>query len=238
LWLRYNLPETLHLREVNPIAPVVVPSRLVLARMHWRVIVLGLVVLATGTIGSYTFTYLVTYTQATLHMSARAGFIAETTGNVLSIFAMLLGGWLSDRRGRWPVNVWGNLSFLLMIYPAFLLVVETRSELVLIAAMSVLNVASSINAGSFYAGLAESLPKTIRGSGFGTVYSVSIAAFGGTTQLVITWLIHITGSAMAPAWYLTGAAAIGQIAYMLMRESAPVRLTAAPPGWSTADQPA
>ena len=238
LWLRSNLPETLHMPEVNTIAPVLEQSRLIQARTHWRVIVLGLVVLAAGTIGSYTFTYLVTYTQATLHMSARAGFIAETLGNVLSIFAMLLGGWLSDRRGRWPVNVWGNLAFLVMIYPAFLLVVQMHSAFVLIAAMSILNVASSINAGSFYAGLAESLPKTIRGSGFGTIYSVSIAAFGGTTQLVITWLIHVTGSAMAPAWYLTGATAIGQIAYMLMRESAPVRQGRTSNGFVAAEQPA
>jgi MFS family permease len=238
LWLRSNLPETLHMPEVNAIAPAIAQSRLKQARTHWRVIILGLVVLAAGTIGSYTFTYLVTYTQATLHMSARTGFIAETLGNVLSIFAMLLGGWLSDRRGRWPVNVWGNLSFLLMIYPAFLLVVQMHSALVLIAAMSILNVASSINAGSFYAGLAESLPKTIRGSGFGTIYSVSIAAFGGTTQLVITWLIHVTGSAMAPAWYLMGATAVGQIAYMLMRESAPVRQARTSAGLVAAEQPA
>jgi hypothetical protein len=47
--------------------------------------------------------------------------------------------------------------------------------------------------------LAESLPKTIRGSGFGTIYSVAIAAFGGTTQLIVTWLIHATGSAISPA---------------------------------------
>jgi MFS family permease len=137
---------------------------------------------------------------------------------------MLLGGWLSDRHGRWPVNVLGNLPFLVLIIPTFLLVVAVRSEVVLIVAMTVLYVAFSFNAGSFYAGLAESLPKTIRGSGFGTVYSFSIAAFGGTTQLVITWLIHITGSAMAPAWYLVGASLIGQVAYMLMPESSPVRL--------------
>jgi len=226
LWLRTNLPETLHTPEVNAIAPVVAQPRLAQARTHWRVIVLGLVVLATGTIGSYTFTYLVTYAQASLHLPARAGFIAEASGNLLSIPAMLLGGWLSDRHGRWPVNVLGNLPFLVLIIPTFLLVVAMRSEVVLIVAMTVLYVAFSFNAGSFYAGLAESLPKTIRGSGFGTVYSVSIAAFGGTTQLVITWLIHITGSAMAPAWYLVGASLIGQVAYMLMRESSPVRLRA------------
>jgi MFS transporter, MHS family, citrate/tricarballylate:H+ symporter len=226
LWLRTNLPETLHTPEVNAIAPMVAQPRLAQARTHWRVIVLGLVVLGAGTIGNYIFTYLVTYAQATLHMSARAGFIAETAGNVLSIPAMLLGGWLSDRHGRWPINVWGQLLFLIMIFPTFAWVTKTHSELALIVGMTVLYVIFNFNQGSFYANLAESLPKTIRGSGFGTVYSLSIAAFGGTTQLVVTWLIHITGSAMAPAWYLIGATAIGQIALLLMRESAPLRLRA------------
>jgi len=226
LWLRSNLPETLHLPEANPVAPVVAQSRLAQARTHWRVIILGLVFLAAGTIGSYTFTYLVTYAQATLHMAARAGFLAETIGNVLSIPAMLLGGWLSDRHGRWPINMWSNLAFLVMIVPTFLWIVDTRSTFALIVGMSALSIAANFSAGSFYAGLAESLPKTIRGSGFGTIYSVSIAAFGGTTQLVVTWLIHVTGSAMAPAWYLVCATAIGQVAVMLMRESAPVRLGA------------
>jgi len=224
LWLRSNLPETLHVPEEGAMAPVVTQSRLAQALTHWRVIVLGLVVLAAGTIGSYSFVYLVTYAQATLHMPERAGFLAETVGNLVSIPAMLLGGWLSDRHGRWPINVWANLAFLIMIYPVFVWVVDTRSTFALITGMTALSIAANCFAGSFYAGLAESLPKTIRGSGFGTVYSVSIAAFGGTTQLVITWLIHVTGSAMAPAWYLIGASGIGQVALMLMRESAPVRL--------------
>ena len=112
----------------------------------------------------------------------------------------------------------------MLIYPVFLWVVDTRSDFALVAGMSLLSVAANCFAGFFYAGLAESLPKTIRGSGFGTVYSVSIAAFGGTTQLVVTWMIHITGSAMAPAWYLIGAVAIGQFALLLMRESAPARI--------------
>ena len=234
LWLRNNLPETLHTAESGPLAPAV-QSRLAHARGSLRIIVLGLVVLAAGTIGSYIFTYVVTYAQDTLHLSAQAGFLASLFGNIVAIPTMLLGGWLSDRQGRWPVNVFGNLLFLLMIYPVFAWIVATRSELVLIVAITALSIAGNINAGSFYASLAESLPKAIRGSGFGTVYAVSIAAFGGTTQLVVTWLIHVTGSAMAPAWYLIGATAIGQVAFMLIRESAPARrskLTAAAPASS------
>ncbi len=224
LWLRTRLPETLHAAEERADSPSVAQSRLQQAQANWRVIGLGLVVLASGTIGTYIFSYLATYAQATLHLSARAGFLAETWGNLLGIPTVLLGGWLSDRFGRRPINIWGNLAFLLLIYPTFAWIVEARSEFALIVGMTVLNGVANFFQGCFYAGLAESLPKSIRGSGFGVVYSGSIAAFGGSTQLVVTWLIHITGSDLAVCWYLVGATALGQLALMMFPESAPLRL--------------
>jgi MFS family permease len=224
-WLRTNIPETLHSPEISAVGPVSNSSRLGLARAHKRVFVLGLIVLAAGTIGTYISAYVVTFAQATLHMSARAGYLAQTGGSVFAASAALLGGWLSDRYGRRPINVWGSRVLLLAIYPIFAWIVATRSEYTLIAGMCALGGASAFFYGSFFASLAESLPKSIRGSGFGIVYAVAITLFGGTTQLVITWLIHVTGSAMAPAWYWMGAAALAQIALMLMAESAPARTT-------------
>ena len=67
------------------------------------------------------------------------------------------------------------------------------------------------------------IPRSIRGSGFGIVYSIGVVVFGSTTQLVVTWLIHVTGNPVAPAWYLTGAGVLGQVAVTLVPESAPVR---------------
>jgi len=224
-WMRANLPETLHGADEHSVAPIADQSRWALARTHWRVMTCGLVVLASGTIGTYTCNYLVTYAQATLHMTAQAGFIATTTGNVIGIGTVLFGGWLSDRHGRWPINVWGNLAMLAAIYPIFAWIAATRSDFALITGGALLIALLSAIQGSFYASLAESLPKSIRGSGFGATYAIAIAIFGGTTQLVVTWLIHTTGSPLAPAWYWMGAAVFGQIALMLMRESAPVRVT-------------
>ncbi|MGH6877733.1 MAG: MFS transporter, partial [Rhizomicrobium sp.] len=232
LWLRSNLPETLHASEPVGAAPELHPSRLRLARAHWRVMLLGLVVLASQTIGWYIFIYIVTYAQATLHMTAHMGFVAATAGNVIGIPLTLAAGWMSDRYGRWPVNVWGTLLFLVLIYPVFVWIAGTRSDFALIAGMTILGGAAAIGSGAFLAALVESLPKAIRSSGFGTVYSVAIAAFGGTTQLVVTWLIHVTGSAMAPAWYLIGVTGLGLVALLLMRETAPVRLR--PPVMATA----
>jgi MFS family permease len=222
LWLRSTLPETLHESETT--APAQDRSRLNLARGSWRIMVLGLVVLACGTIGSYIFTYIVTYAQDTLHMSQMLGFVAATGGYVLGTVTVLLGGWLSDRYGRWPVNVYGNLLFLVLIYPTFYWLVATRSEFALVAGMTLLAGVANFTFGCVCATLAEGLPKPIRGTGFATVYSVAISAFGGTTQLVVTWLIHATGSAIAPAWYLLGATAVAQVAMMLIPESAPVRV--------------
>lgn len=224
LWLRRTLPETLHAPETETAVPVIEQTRLRTARSSLRVIVLGLVVLASLTIGAYIFLYIVTYAQNTLHMSAAAGFVAETAGNLLGIVAVLYGGRLSDRIGRRPVNVWGNLVFLLLILPTFYWIAATRSELVLIVALAIFNAIGNFYIGCVFAALAESLPKSIRGSGFGTVYSVAIAVFGGTTQPVVTWLIHVTGSALAPAWYLLAATAVGQVALMLIPESAPARI--------------
>ncbi|MGD0145061.1 MAG: MFS transporter, partial [Rhizomicrobium sp.] len=139
------------------------------------------------------------------------------------IFAMLLGGWLSDRFGRWTLNAWGNLIFLVSIYPLFAWVVAAPTPWVLIAVMSIFGIVSNITFASVCAMLGESLPKSIRASGFGTVYSLGIAVFGGSTQFVVAGLIHLSGSAMAPAWYLTGATVVAQIALMLIPESAPGR---------------
>jgi MFS family permease len=220
LWLRRSLPETLHANEPQGTAP---PPRLALARKHWCVMVLGLIVLGMGTIGSYIQMYAVTYAQDSLHLSERVGFLAETANALVGIFAMLLGGWLSDRFGRWTLNAWGNLIFLVSIYPLFAWVVAAPTPWVLIAVMSIFGIVSNITFASVCAMLGESLPKSIRASGFGTVYSLGIAVFGGSTQFVVAGLIHLSGSAMAPAWYLTGATVVAQIALMLIPESAPGR---------------
>jgi high-affinity Fe2+/Pb2+ permease len=67
----------------------------------------------------------------------------------------------------------------------------------------------------------------VRGGIFATVYATSIAVFGGTTQPIIAWLIHVTGNPLAPAWYLLLATALSVIAMLMMVESAPVYLSKA-----------
>ena len=222
LWVRRNLPETLHTPEaVGRIS--VARSGLGMARENIRVIVLALLVLASGTIGTYVFNYMTTFAENTLQMPSGVSFLATVFGNLAGVVATLYGGWLSDRVGRRPVMIWPNLASLLLTVPVFLWIVESRNALALLVGTTILGFVSALSFGAFYTAVTESLPKRIRGGAFAMMYATSISLFGGTTQLVITWLIHITGNPMAPAWYLVGATAVGQIAFRLILESAPAK---------------
>jgi hypothetical protein len=75
--------------------------------------------------------------------------------------------------------------------------------------------------------LAEGLHKNLRSTGMGAVYAISVALFGGGTQPLIAWLIHVTHQPLAPAFYLMITTAIGIAAMALVRETHP-ELAAAP----------
>jgi len=226
LWIRRSLPETLHAAETHA-ATSSATTRLGMARDSSRIIGLGLIVLAYGTISTYITDYMTTYAQDTLHMHARAAFAVSVVSNLAGLVAVLYGGWLSDRIGRRPVMIWPNMAALIVTYPIFLWIVHDKTPFALLAGMGILGFIANIPFGPFYAALAEGLPKQIRGSAFATVYAISIATFGGTCQLVVRGLIELTGNPLAPAWYLLLATIIGQIAIWMIPETAPVKLGAA-----------
>jgi hypothetical protein len=71
--------------------------------------------------------------------------------------------------------------------------------------------------------LAESFPVTMRSGAIGFLYALAVAVFGGSTQYIVTWLIAVTQAPMAPAWYISGAMAVGLIGVLASRETAPVK---------------
>ena len=70
--------------------------------------------------------------------------------------AVLLGGGFPDRYGRWPINSWGNLAFLLLVTRCFTGSWQPGNRQPLILSMTILAVTSNFIVGSYQAGLAES----------------------------------------------------------------------------------
>jgi MFS transporter, MHS family, citrate/tricarballylate:H+ symporter len=212
LMMRRSLPETFHAAASSKRIPL---------RPHLWVAFLGLMLLASGTIGSYTNDYMTTYAIATLHMHADIAFAATVVVGLAGVVFDLVSGSLSDRIGRKPMMLVPGVLLLLSILPAFYVISHYRTTATLLGATAVLASLASLSTCPIVIWLTESFPAAIRSGSVAIVYALSIALFGGTTQYTITWLIKATGNPLAPAWYWTAAAILGLTAMSATRESAP-----------------
>ena len=217
LIIRRNLPETRHSVEEVHAAHPDTPS----LRGHLRVILLGLALVGSFTTATYVFQYMTTYASTTLHMKMGVAFGATVISGAVGLVFTLLGGVLSDRFGRRALVLVPRTLFLAATYPAFLLMVHRHDGVTLLTAVGVMGALSSMSSGPGLILLAESVRKEVRGLVLATVYAVALAVVGGTTQPIITALIHVTGDPLAPAWYMMGATVVGIVAISLMRETAP-----------------
>jgi MHS family citrate/tricarballylate:H+ symporter-like MFS transporter len=217
LAMRRGLPETLH-------APAGGKRERIPLRPYLPVALLGLMLLASGTIGSYIGEYMTTFAIATLHMPANAAFAATVVVGLCGVLLDLVSGALSDRIGRKQMMLLPSVLLLVSILPAFYAISHHRTTATLLGATAVLSSLLALSTVPMIVWITESLPASIRSGSVAVIYAVSIAAFGGTTQYAITWLIRASGNPLAPAWYWTAALAVGIAAMCATRESAPRKI--------------
>jgi len=67
--------------------------------------------------------------------------------------------------------------------------------------------------------VSESISKASRARNFAVVYTLPITIFASSAQLVVTWMIHVTGTPMAIAWFLIALWIPGTIAALAMPET-------------------
>ena len=73
--------------------------------------------------------------------------------------------------------------------------------------------------------MAELAPWRVRCTVLSVAYNVGMAVLGGTTPLVAAWLVSRTGVPLAPAMYLTAAAALTFVGALLLPKTPAHRLT-------------
>jgi MFS transporter, MHS family, citrate/tricarballylate:H+ symporter len=218
LIMRKNLPETL------PETVHAETQRQRLSRPQLWLGLLGLCMLASLTIATYTMNYMGTFGMHSLGIPASKAFGATVAVGVCATAGALLGGFLSDRLGRKPVMIGGTLLLLLLGLPCFAVMSQLKSVFALLAGSGLMALATGLYAPAILAGLSESLPTSLRAGSLGIIYALAISCFGGSAQFVVTWLIDVTGSPLAPAWYMSGALLLGLAGMIGMRETAPVKL--------------
>lgn len=215
LVMRSRLPETFSAEGGSP--------RQLPTRAQLRLALLGLMLMGGTTVSVYMMNYLTTFASNTLGLPARIAFGATVIGGFCGLVFSVLGGLLSDRLGRRAVILAALGLLLLVAVPCFLAMVALKTPLVLFGAAALLSSLIGLGLAPIYAVLPESLPPHLRSGMFGIVYAVATSLFGGTAQFMVTWLIGVTGSPVAPAWYMTALLVMAFAGAALGRESAPAR---------------
>ena len=139
----------------------------------------------------------------------------------LLVFVILIPIWgaLSDRIGRKPLLLLSSGGYIILAYPLFMMASSGSAMLALIAQM-VMIVFLSFFSGACPAAYSEILPTRVRYTALSIGYNIAVAVFGGFAPFIATWLIGVTGSNLAPSYYLIAAATITFLVVLKIRETA------------------
>jgi MFS transporter, MHS family, proline/betaine transporter len=192
-----------------------------LFRDHARSITTGVLTTIGGTAANYiVLFYLSTYAIRILHLPMATALWAAWTGAVVTVICSPLAGALSDRIGRKRVLWVSRVLLILAVYPAFMAINAAPTVPVLLAVVAGLALLVTFTAVPNIVMLPELFPRAIRATGMSVVYCLGVSIFGGFAQFFATWLIQISGSNLAPAWYLIGCSVVSLLPLPFMRETA------------------
>ncbi|VVD91795.1 MFS transporter [Pandoraea commovens] len=210
-----------HIQEEPPKAKAVAgrddPKRALYVR-NWFLTIFSIAGMSVSTyvMMYYMPTYCIQYLGLPPKMSMLAGVAASTISLVM---CPIYGAW-SDKMGkRKPLTMFGRVALIVLLYPAFWVMINYPSLPVVLAALIVLMLCYTMGSAPAYALMPENFPKHLRAGYMSSAYAISVSVFGGTAQLAAGWLIRVTGNKMAPAWYMIVCVIVSLIAVSMFEET-------------------
>jgi len=184
---------------------------------QWDRLVLTVGAVAASTSSQYLIVYIVTYATRELALPQSAGFIAGVLAAALQTAAVPLVGLWVDRIGQVRIMVGAALLFALTSYPAFALLNAHASLAVLILMACWLGLMKSLFSGALPSLMAKIFPVSTRVSGMSLSYNISVPIFGGFAPFFAQSLIDVTGSKLAPSFYMIATALVSLAAVLVLR---------------------
>jgi MHS family alpha-ketoglutarate permease-like MFS transporter len=124
---------------------------------------------------------------------------------------------LSDRYGRKPTLLAFAIGFVVIAYPAFLLIELGGFWPLLVVELVGVTFLAGYSANCAVV-MAEQFPAEVRSTGIGLPYALAVAVFGGTAPYITTWMT-VNGFGGFVWIYVAAAALVGVAVYALMPET-------------------
>ncbi|WP_315139897.1 MFS transporter [Achromobacter marplatensis] len=204
-YIRRNLEETLEPAQA-PAATRAVSTHQPLRRVfadHKAQIVKGILLVIGGMVCAQIIGfYMPAYASKELGLPATSTLFASVVLGAIGFVLAPFVGMLADRVGRKRVIFWSRAVTVCALLPCFQWLVSAPSTARLMTVIALLAILLALQTAPTITMLPELFPKAVRTTGMSVVYGLGISVFGGFAQFFVTWLLHVTGNPMAPAWYL------------------------------------
>jgi MFS transporter, MHS family, proline/betaine transporter len=214
-YIRRHVEETVEFRSTTVSRT---PVREVFSAGKERLLIsFGAIILCN--VAMYTVLFMPTYAAQQLGLPASGAFLAGLVTGVVQVLLIPIVGAFSDRHGRTPIAIASTVVLLLAIYPMFVWLAAVPTLRTLLIVQALMGVLLSGYMGGLPALMSELFPTATRTTGLSISYALSAAIFGGFAPFLDAWLIDVTGSKLAPSFYLIFAALISLVALLAARRS-------------------
>jgi MFS transporter, MHS family, alpha-ketoglutarate permease len=206
LWLRRSLAETELFEQRQGEAQHTHNPLLTTLQKHPRAVATMVGITLLNTLCYYTFfSAALPYAVDSQGANENDAFLALTIGTALFVVLQYPFGKLSDRLGRRPQLLFWSAAIAILVVPLSLLIGPGFPQLLVVfcTGLGLYSLMSSIAP----AIMSEIFPTELRGVGIGAWYNITVATFGGTAPLVITWLAGLDMSQVF-FWYVAVGAVI------------------------------
>ncbi|MCA1455930.1 MFS transporter [Bradyrhizobium sp. BRP22] len=201
IYIRRRLRETL-----SPDRPHVSMSSILstVLRREWQLTTLGVLVISGVTVTQYFFLYAAAYATAMLHYSQQVAVTINFAVGVVGMVFILMGGVLTDKLGVTRLAFALRLALALLVYPALSIASPGGSPTVLLAVIVGLTALHAVGGAAPVFLVLNAFPAAVRSTGFSISMALATTLFGGTAQIVFTWIIASTGDRLSFVYYIVG----------------------------------
>lgn len=186
---------------------------------HWPQLLKGIVLVLFFNVVNYMLlSYMPSYLNVVLGYGETKGLIFILIIMFIMIPIVLLMGYFSDRIGNKSIIIGGLIGLILLSIPSFNMI-RSGSNLMVFFGLMILAILLS----TFEATMPSMLPSLffteVRYVALAITFNISVSLFGGTTPLMMSWLIKITENQMVPAYYIMAACLIGIVTMFFVKDT-------------------
>jgi len=186
---------------------------------HGRHLLVSIGLVAASAVSFYAvYGYTVTYAKEVLHLPVQDAFIAELVAASLMLLTIPLGGVLCDRfsNARREMLLGFLAVYFVLMYPAYAWLAAAPTIVKLVVVQLAISLISGLFLGVYCTTMSELFPARIRSTGLSIANNVAVLIFGGFAQVFLTWIYKLTGSPIAPVFYVMFGIAMGLIGAWFM----------------------